>query len=432
MRGFEIDPFAAWLTQVFLETALFDVLRSANKRFPTLVSVKDTLADQSVVESYGVVVGNPPYGKIGLSDDDRKRFKRSLYGHANLYGLFTDQALRFVLQGGVIAYVTPTSFLAGQYFKELRSLLHYLARPINVDLVSARKGIFEDVLQETLLIACRKGNRSETGTTHVLKVTSPTKADIVPVGEFRFPEKRSAPWIIPRLPGQARLVQGLSRMKTRLRDYAYRVSTGPLVWNRHKSQLRDQPGAGCYPLIWAEAVTSDGQFVFRATKKNHKPFYEPKRNENWLMVRQPCVLLQRTTAKEQNRRLIAAELPASFIKQHGAVVIENHVNMVIPVYGQGKITPATLAALLNSRAVDEAFRCINGSVAVSAYELAALPLPSIEQARRIGGMIEAGASRDEVERELERMYVQAEPTASDSAGETDPAPTGESFPRRVA
>ena len=41
-------------------------------------------------------------------------------------------------------------------------------------------------------------------------------------------------------------------------------------------------------------------------------------------------LVQRTTAKEQNRRLIAAELPASFIKKHGAVVVENHVNMVRP------------------------------------------------------------------------------------------------------
>jgi adenine-specific DNA-methyltransferase len=299
-------------------------------------------------------------------------------------------------------------------------------------LVSARAGIFEDVLQETLLITCRKGNLSQIGTAHVLEVSSPTKANITPIGEFRFPEKRSAPWFIPRSPGQIRLVRNLSRMKTRLRDYAYRVSTGPLVWNRHKSRLRDQQGAGCYPLIWAESVTRDGRFVFRATKKNHKPFYEPKKSENWLIVRQPCVLLQRTTAKEQNRRLIAAELPRSFVEKYGAVVIENHVNMIMPVYGQAKVTPATLVVLLNSRVVDEAFRCINGSVAVSAYELAALPLPSIEQARRIGSMIEAGASGDEVEREVERIYVHPESTACDSECETDPASTGENFPRRVA
>jgi adenine-specific DNA-methyltransferase len=37
---------------------------------------------------------------------------------------------------------------------------------------------------------------------------------------------------------------------------------------------------------------------------------------------------------------------------------------------------AVIAGLLNSAAVDAAFRCINGSVAVSAFELEELPLPA--------------------------------------------------------
>ena len=41
----------------------------------------------------------------------RRRYRRSLYGHANQYGVFTDLALRWTVPGGVIAYVTPTSFL---------------------------------------------------------------------------------------------------------------------------------------------------------------------------------------------------------------------------------------------------------------------------------------------------------------------------------
>ncbi len=432
LEGFEIDPFAAWLTQVFLEVTLIELLRTANLRLPPLVRVKDTLSDEKTDTSYDVVIGNPPYGKVRLNEHERRRYQRSLYGHANLYGLFVDQALRFAGEGGVIAYVTPTSFLAGQYFKELRTLLHYLARPTNIDLVSARSGIFEDVLQETLLITCRKKNRSKIATAHVLELTSLAQLKVTPVGEFDFPVKGSAPWIIPRSAGQSRIVRGLNCMRSRLRDYGYRVRTGPLVWNRHKSQLRMTPSSGCYPLIWAESITKDGQFVFRAKKKNHRPFYEPKAKEDWLIVRHPCVLLQRTTAKEQNRRLVAAELPRSFIEQHGAVVIENHVNMVIPTYGQAKVSPAALAAILNSRVVDEAFRCINGSVAVSAYELAALPLPSIEQALRIQEMLQAGSTRDDVERELERIYAQAESAAPAAAHQSDPPTTGKDLPRRVA
>ena len=59
-----------------------------------------------------VVIGNPPYGRVTLAPAVRQRYQRSLYGHANLYGMFTDLAIRLTRPGGVIAYVTPTSFLA--------------------------------------------------------------------------------------------------------------------------------------------------------------------------------------------------------------------------------------------------------------------------------------------------------------------------------
>ncbi|MFH7191489.1 methylase, partial [Klebsiella pneumoniae] len=85
---------------------------------------------------------------------------------------------------------------------------------------------------------------------------------------------------------------------------------------------------------WAEAVTSDGRFVFRAEKKNHQPYFRALAPDGWLQVRTPCVLVQRTTAKEQSRRLIAAELPAAFIQQHKAVVVENHLNMIRPLAGK--------------------------------------------------------------------------------------------------
>ena len=115
-------------------------------------------------------------------------------------------------------------------------------------------------------------------------------------------------------------------------------------------------------------------------------------------------LLQRTTAKEQRRRLIAAELPASFIEAHGAVVVENHLNMIKARNGAPKVKPAVLAALLNSDLVDQVFRCINGSVAVSAYELEALPLPSPEDLEELGRLVRRRASRARLEQAIEHLY----------------------------
>jgi adenine-specific DNA-methyltransferase len=119
----------------------------------------------------------------------------------------------------------------------------------------------------------------------------------------------------------------------------------------------------------------------------------------------PCVLVQRTTAKEQARRLIAAEMPAQFIKKHGAVVVENHLNMVRPIRStRPQVSAAALAALLNSPIADEAFRCISGSVAVSAFELEALPLPAAEDMAVIDGLIRSAAGAVTIGARIRALY----------------------------
>lgn len=101
------------------------------------------------------MVGNPPYGRVTLTPAQRQRFARGLYGHANLYGVFTDIAVRWTKKGGTIAYLTPTSFLSGHYYSALRELMAQEAPPAAIDFVHARRGVFEDVLQETLLAVGR-------------------------------------------------------------------------------------------------------------------------------------------------------------------------------------------------------------------------------------------------------------------------------------
>ena len=113
----------------------------------------------------------------------------------------------------------------------------------------------------------------------------------------------------------------------------------------------------------------------------------------------------RTTAKEQFRRLIAAELPGEFIEKHGAVVVENHLNMIKPGNGTPAVSPAVLAVLFNSEVVDQVFRCINGSVAVSAYELEALPLPPPEEMAEIEYLVQKHAKRETLEQAVERLYA---------------------------
>ena len=404
LRGYEIDPFAAWMSEVFLDVTLAELCLKAGRPLKSLVQVCDALEQEPEAGKFDLVIGNPPYGRITLSPGLRQKFRRSLFGHANLYGVFADLALRLTRSSGVIAYVTPTSFLSGEYFKALRVLLGWEAPPVSIDFIAERKGVFADVLQETLLATYQRGGQPGEASVHFLAQDRHGSVKIAGAGSFNLPEELDRPWVIPRSSRQSELVSRVSRLPYRLADYGYTVSTGPLVWNRHKSSLRDSPGKGRYPLLWAESVRSDGQFEFRAQKRNHKPYFEPQEKERWVVTDHPCVLLQRTTAKEQCHRLIAAELPEQFIRQHGAVVVENHLNMIKPMNGAPKVSAAALAALLNSDVVDQVFRCINGSVAVSAYELQALPLPSPDAVKDIEDLVARSAQREVVEQAVERLY----------------------------
>lgn len=404
LHGFEIDPFAAWMSQVFLEVTLGDLCQEAGTRLPSMVRVCHSLEQTPDGETFDLVVGNPPYGRATLSPEQRAIYRRSLFGHANLYGLFTDLALRYSRVGGVIAFVTPTSFLAGEYFKALRGLLGRDAPPVSIAFVEKRSSVFADVLQETMLSTYRRGAKPEEGRVDFISPQSDGSIKTTSAGSFRLPVSPDRPWIIPRTEIQSEIVRRADALPSRLADYGYKVSTGPLVWNRHKPSLRDRPGKGRYPLVWAESVRSEGIFEFRSQRRNHQPYFEPNFEEIWVLTDVPCVLLQRTTAKEQERRLIAAELPASFIHEHGAVAIENHLNMIRPIAGNPSVSPAAVAALLNSAIVDGLFRCINGSVAVSAYELESLPLPPPEAMKGIERLVQQRAKRQTLEAAVERLY----------------------------
>lgn len=403
IRGFEIDPVAAWTSQVFVEATLLPTCRAANARLPVLVEVRDSLTEGRPPERYDVVVGNPPYGRVTLPPESRDRYS-TLYGHANLYGLFTEVALRLVRPGGLVAYVTPTSFLAGEYFKNLRRLLTIEAPPVTVDLIVHRKGVFDDVLQEALLATYRRGAAPSEVPVSLLTSAGDGTIEVAPVADFTLPGSPEEPWLVPRSLEQAALVERMRRMPHRLADWGYTVSTGPLVWNRHKDQLRRSGGRRCLPLIWAEAVTPDGRFIWRATKSNHRAYFTMRSGDDWLVVTESCVLVQRTTAKEQARRLIAAVLPLDLLEQYGGAVVENHLNMLRPLAAPASVPPDVLAAFLNSAIADQAFRCLSGSVAVSAYELKALPLPPPEALAELSAAVTRRAGREAIDATCARLY----------------------------
>ena len=410
LRGVELDPFAAWMSQVFLDAALRDLQNAPGRRPGPAVNVGNALETSLGMEGFDLVIGNPPRGRVSLPPHLRRAYERSLSGHANMYALFLDLALRLTRPGGTVALIIPTSFLAGQYFRGLRRLMAQEAPIARIEFIAQPVAGSREGHQETAFVVCRRGAGAGPGEVHFTQAgpderAGPDKrAETTGTAQLRLPPDPEGPWMVPRQPEQAPLVRRAAGMPHRLSDHGYEVKTGPLVWHKHRDALRSGPGEGRLPLVWAESVRPGGVFEFRWEQRGHQPYLAIPTERKGLVTRAPCVLVQRTTARQQAKRLIAAELPHGFDALHGGVVVENHLNIIRPKEGRARISTGALAALLNSEAADQLFRCMNGSVAVSAYELEALPLPPPERMGRLEELVERNADRRALEQETEGLY----------------------------
>lgn len=411
LKGFEIDPFSAWLTEVFLQITVKDIMNLAGRRIKPIVTICNTVtffSEEANRRAFDVIVGNPPYGKITLTKEVREEYEESLFGHANLYGIFTHLAINLVKPGGIIGYLTPTSYLSGEYFKKLRMFIRKETDPVTIDFVAGRKGVFDDVLQETLLAVYKKKNQrsDEIPVIGISEISTLAngKLKISSAGKYKLPIDKSAPWILPRNIKHAKIVASMSSMKDSLSTYGYKICTGQLVWNRHKKQLSDKKNRNSLPIIWAEAVSKDGDFQLKAEKKNHKKWFQSTEGDDFLKTTKSCVLLQRTTSKEQEKRLITSVLPEDVLEKYTSVIIENHLNMIIATVPDPPVNLKTLSIFLNSRVVNDAFTTISGSVAVSAYELESLPLPEPSKFKRLNTLIINNASSELIEEECTKIY----------------------------
>ncbi|MBZ5623483.1 MAG: SAM-dependent methyltransferase, partial [Acidobacteriia bacterium] len=79
--------------------------------------------------------------------------------------------------------------------------------------------------------------------------------------------------------------------------------------------------------------------------------------------------------------------------------------MIRPANAGPRVSPKVLTAFLNTEIVDRAFRCLSGSVAVSAYELEALPLPPPEALDHLIQLVENGAPRDAIEKACSLLFL---------------------------
>lgn len=383
--GTDKDASLCKLSCQFLYMALHDDIQDSGYVPTFSIETADSLkSHRGKLGRRDVVVCNPPYRKLAADEVAKLDpvFEHVIEAQPNLYSIFIYHCVRLVRPGGVVALVTPTSFLSGQYFSRLRRFLICNTEVEHIGMVSDRLGVFIDVKQETALTVLRRRKPDErTEAAATVSVVS-LGGEYTPVGASVLPNG-GAVWPIPRAVADVALLKLAATSRYRLADYGYKIRIGAYVWNRDKrpkfGTLRDARKAKAVtavPLLWSRDISPNRYVDFdpeRSDDGHH--FVDLGDKQHVAVVRQPCVIMQRVTSNDQPRRFVVAPVPLPIFVEYGGFVGENHVVILEPAVDVPELQPTKLAELLSTPAVDRIYRCISGATNVSSFELSQLALP---------------------------------------------------------
>lgn len=397
IKGIELDAGLASLSATLLADALgqdFAVTIDTGQVVETANALEVT-----VDERFDLIIGNPPYSKVwaeGAAAISAIAGKADLGGHTNLYALFVLRALEWLKPGGGLAFVLPTSFIAGPYFKGLREEILARSNVVRIDMHQQREHLFIDAIQDVcLLVLQRHGGECAPSDCYALGLID---ADSVrtALGTASTPPDGEA-WLVPVASGPKSATGHFALTTSKPADviasYGYRVRVGKVVPKRERKQLFSEPAPDRLPVLWASDVRADGVFKFQGgTRTALSAWYLPPSNGGLGYVsRGRAVIVQRTANRDQKRRLNASAVSEAFAAEHAehGYVAENHVIVIEPAMAEPLVSPDTLAALLNSAIVSERFSAVAGSFSVSAKLLARLALPAAADLPEMGSKFES-------------------------------------------
>lgn len=385
LKGIELDSGLASLSQALLKAMI--LRRFGVSADCSIVQTQNALsvAPQPI---FDLVIGNPPYGRVAGRVSDKlltNAGRANIGGHTNLYGLFLLRGLEWLKPGGGLVFVLPTSFVAGPYFGGLRHEVLQKAEVLRIDVHEQRDDLFVDAVQDVCVLTLRRREAIEptTGPAHAYEmglvdsqgVRRPLgRAEATPNGE---------PWMLPHAfsavtTKRLSLISAGDRPAV-LADYGYGTRVGKVVPTRERDHLRLTPDDGLLPLLWASEARPDGSFAFANGKRSKlASWYAPPAGGTLPYVTErPAVIVQRTSNRDQKRRLNAAAVPPTFYREHAprGFVAENHVIVLEALTETPLVPPLVVAALLNSAPINERFSAVSGSFSVSAKLLARLALP---------------------------------------------------------
>lgn len=335
-------------------------------------------------KKYDVIIGNPPYLKIGKIDNEALSMPDICYGAPNLYFLFMEMASFNLVDNGELVFIVPRSWTSGAYFKKFREKFLSEVALKHIHLFVSRDKVFdkESVLQETIIIKAKKETNKPKNITITTtntnfdfdsKTVFEAPYDMVVSGEHKYV-------FLITDKEEADTIEKVNEWKDTLQTLGLKMKTGLTVDFRNREDLRDDADEKAVPLFYSQHI-KDGKVIFPVGRDNEYILTEQKgllqENTNYLFVK-------RFTAKEEKRRLQCGVYLAKKYPKYKAISTQNKINFITGLQGLSDCLVYGLYVILNSTLYDNYYRILNGSTQVNATEINSIPVPPLACIENMG------------------------------------------------
>jgi len=343
-------------------------------------------------KKFDVIIINPPYFKYPAKDSQYSDATSDLFkGNPNIYASFMAVCIASLAKRGTLISITPRSFTNGLYFKGFRKYIYANISFGHIHIFKSRDKVFKDsqVLQECIICKVVKTLQTD-------KIIISSSNSDIDLKTSEYNKHNNSLVIdksndlmmlhIPETKKDAEILIRANLLKSTFEQSGYFISTGPVVEHRTREFIVDSKfkSAEQYvPLLRPHNI----QFMHVDLDMNKtKDAYILHNNcsVKHLLKNKTYILLKRFSTKDEKKRLVAAILSAKYLDT-SYIGIGNKLNYIGIINDELSFEEALgLTAVLNSKFMDDYFRCFSGNTQVNASEIRVMKFPDRETVRQIG------------------------------------------------
>jgi len=241
-------------------TTIYNKIKSLEESYSNLQIQNLDFLEFNPSETYGLVIGNPPYFVMKKKDVD-KRYHKYFNGRPNIFILFIIKSLELLSEDGVLSFILPKNFLNCSYYNETREYIYKNFNIIHIEECADESYI--DTQQPTIMFIVQK------------KTPDINKAFVI---ESLLPKHT-----IFNTPENICELNELYVESKTLKELDFTVSVGNVVWNQCKNILTDDTSKT--RLIYSPDI-KDNNLILSTFKNPQKKNYidKPGINEMRLII----------------------------------------------------------------------------------------------------------------------------------------------------